>query len=127
MLLLSVAVALFRLVEIAARPGERHQHKLNLSPFTVRQPDENGLGRHIKATGQNAAAGPGRSWVGQAQYLAHGSAEVLVVVVAGQSHDGPAVHQEWPKDFAQVFDRGAKFVRPAQLAEQIARNEKDLG
>jgi hypothetical protein len=58
--------------------------------------------------------------------MAERLAEILVVVVARQGHDGSALLQERQEDLLEMFNGFAQAIWPTQLAEQVASDEEDI-
>ncbi len=124
--LVETLVFLGPLVEVEARRREGHEHELDGPAVAPGEGQDGRLGRQEQAPARPRALGLVGLWRGQRQRVPQGLAEGLVVVVARQRHDRAAAAEERQEDLAQVPDRLAQGVGPAQVAEHVARDQQHV-
>ena len=104
-----------------------HEHELHgFAGRVVLQSQECRFGREIEPSGRQGIAG----FADRGRSQRHGGnerfAEILVIVIAGQSEDRAAGFEELAEDFLPVDDCLSQPVGTGQFAEEIAGDEQNL-
>src|SRR5206468_6467489 len=125
-LLLEAAVALrLGIAQVTRGGGVRQEEELDGRVVAAGEGEESRVGGEVEPAPGHQVADAGGGGGGEVHDEAERLAEVLVVVVAGDGEDGPAVEEELLEGALDVLDGVAQGVRPAQLAEQVAGDEED--
>src|SRR5262249_7592033 len=113
--------------KIPARSRVRHQNELDVKRLpSIAKAQEGWRGGQVEPPRGDQVAYSPRRWGREVHGVGQSAAEVLVVVIAGESEDGPAGREEVTEDMLPVLDALAQPVRAGQLAEQVPGHEQHI-